>query len=88
METKHKKQNKKFVAIAEDIMQHKNKLHYPEIRVWCHPHAIGKNGSDYYYTFDNFAEAFNFINRHTEAEDIPLIALEGYEINIFTLRDK
>lgn len=57
----------------------------PEIRVWCHPHATGKDGQDDYSVFDTFAEALAFIKATPEAEPTPLIAYNGYEINIFAL---
>lgn len=58
-------------------------LDVPEIRVWCHPHKIDKTGSDTYEVFASFKEAHDFIASHPEAEDQPLIAFQGYEINIY-----
>lgn len=58
-------------------------LKVPEIRVWCHPHKIGKDGIDYYEIFNTFNEAMKFIQTHKEAESIPLVACYGYEYNVF-----
>lgn len=72
-----------------DIKQEKKKLDIPEIRVWCHPHRVGKKGSDYYYVFDSFKEAIQFILGNKEmAEDVPLIAFRGYELNLFEIKKK
>jgi len=57
----------------------------PEIRVWCHPHKIEENGSDYYYTFPTFSDALQFIQTHPEAEDVPLVAFRGYELNLWDI---
>lgn len=55
----------------------------PEIRVWCHPAKLGKGEADYYHVFPTFTEAISYIRTNKEAEDAPLIAFKGYEINIF-----
>lgn len=78
------------VGISTDIVQEADKkgLKIPEIRVWCHPHVIGKKGSDYYKTFETFLTAEKFIKTHKEAEKEPLIGFRGYEIDIYTLKDR
>lgn len=70
------------------IQQTKGNFETPEIRVWCHPHKIGKSGDDYYYTFPSFEDALTFIDTHDEAENHPLIAFRGYEINLFAIEEK
>ena len=55
----------------------------PEIRVWVHPL---KGGDCYYYVFASFRSAYRFIISHPlEAEDIPLVAIAGYELNLFDI---
>lgn len=74
-----------MVAIPStiDILQGTdNKLEVPEIRVWCHPHYIGIDGDDYYEVFPSFVDALSFISTHKEAEDIPLVAFRGRELNL------
>ena len=66
-----------------DATQGAAELKQPEIRVWCHPHKIGGSGDDWYEVFNSFREAQDFIKTHKEAEDTPLIAINGYELNIF-----
>lgn len=74
------------VPATQDIIQEtKGNLTVPQIRVWCHPHKVGKSGDDYYQVFDSFAEALNFIAKHKEAEDAPLVAFRGYELNLFEI---
>ena len=68
-----------------DMTQNSEKLTTPEIRVWCHPHFIGKEGEDYYKVFFSFARAENFIKKHKEAERIPLVAFRGYEVNLYQI---
>lgn len=60
----------------------------PEIRVWCHPYRIGKSGDDYYETFNSFLEAMKFISEHKEAENVPLIAFRGYELNFWKMKEE
>lgn len=67
------------------IQEYGEILAEPEIRVWCHPHYIKKSGDDHYMVFDTFKDALEFIREHKEAEDVPLIAFQGYEINIFAI---
>ncbi len=74
------------IPATEDILQSKKKLDIPEIRVWCHPERINKKGEDYYYVFDSFKDAIKFISKSREAEDVPLIAFRGLELNIFELK--
>jgi hypothetical protein len=71
------------IPAAIDLMQGRKSLRTPEIRVWCHPHRIDKSGDDYYLRFSTFKEAEDFIKEHPEAEDSPLIAFRGLEINIY-----
>jgi hypothetical protein len=56
----------------------------PEIRVWCHPHYVGKTGGSY-ETFNTFQEALAFIKAHPEAEKTPLLAFQGWELNLFAI---
>jgi hypothetical protein len=70
------------------VQEVEGNLKTPEIRVWCHPHRIGKDGDDYYYIFDTFKEALDFIKKHQEAEDAPLLAIAGYELNLLDLKPK
>lgn len=79
----------KPIPYLNDVIQEANgNLLLPEIRVWSHPHKIGKPGSDYYNTFESFKEAHDFILKHKEAEETPLIAFAGKEINIYGLLSK
>lgn len=74
------------IPVAIDMIQSFGEVcTVPEIRVWCHPHKTGKYGADDYRVFDSFAEALKFIGSTPEAESAPLIAYNGYEINIFEL---
>ena len=72
-----------------DITQDKKILEVPEIRVWCHPEKINKQGTDYFETFKSFKRALEFIKDHEKlAESTPLIAFRGYEINLFKIKTK
>lgn len=71
-----------------DMMQDKEIIEVPEIRVWCHPEKIGEPGTDYFETFKSFKRALEFIKEHKEAEKTPLIAFRGYEINLFKIKTK
>ena len=73
------------VPSTKDLTQRKEKLEIPVIRVWCHPHRIGKSGDDYYKVFGTFSQALAFIKRHREAEKVPLIAFRGRELNLWAL---
>jgi len=75
----------KILATKDMIQKFKGNLEIPEIRVWCHPHYVKKRGDDYYKVFDTFAEAVEFTNSHEEAEEVPLIAFRGYELNLWTI---
>lgn len=67
-----------------DIIQEGDiNLIIPEIRVWSRPYKIGKPGNDYFDVFESFREAHQFIDGHPEAEEAPLIAFQGYEIDIY-----
>ena len=69
------------VPMLFDITQEvQGVLQVPEIRVWVHP-----GGDDYYEVFPTFEGAMRFIEKTKGAEDSPLIAFRGYEINIFDL---
>ena len=75
------------IPTTRDLIQKaKGELKVPEIRVWCHPHMIGMSGDDYYRVFESFEEALAFIRGDEAAEDVPLIAFRGFEINIFEMR--
>lgn len=75
------------IPAATDIIQEVNgSLEVPEIRVWIHPHRIGKEGDDYYYVFPTFKAALKYISSHPEAEETPLVAFRGYEIDIFAMK--
>lgn len=64
----------------QDMLQDKKKLKIPEIRVWCHPGGQ----DDCYYIFNSFEDAFKFIKWNPKiTEGNPLIAFDGYEINLF-----
>lgn len=74
------------IPTMRDLIQKaKGELEVPEIRVWCHPHKIERSGDDYYRVFDSFKEALEFIRGNEEAEEVPLIAFGGFEINIFEM---
>ena len=70
-----------FVPATIDFHQRKQKLKTPEIRVWFR----GKGDADY-KTFDSFEEAESFIKSNSNAEDVPLVAVDGYELNIFDMK--
>lgn len=70
-------------ALRDMIQESEGQLDVPEIRVWCHPHRIGESGDDYWHVFESFKAAFDFIEAHKEAENAPLLAFRGYEINLF-----
>ncbi len=77
------------VPSTNDMLQLEKKItDVPEIRVWCHPHKIGKSGSDYYHTFKSFSKALAFIKKHKEAESVPLVAFKGYELNLWGIDEK
>ena len=74
------------VPSTRDVIQEADGvLTTPEIRVWCHPHKIGKSGDDFYMKFNSFSEAVAFIKNHPEAEAHPLIAIQGYELDLFAI---
>lgn len=77
------------IGVLRDLIQkEQGNLEVPEIRVWCHPHRIAQRGADTWETFPTFAAALNFIKAHPEAEDKPLLAFRGYEINLWTIDPK
>lgn len=73
----------KITQLEDMIQEVEGNLDVPEIRVWCHPHKGGKSGDDNYEVFDSFKEAHEFIESNGEAEEAPLIAFLGHEINIY-----
>ena len=75
-------------ATIDDIQEMKGKLEIPQIRVWCNPHKLGKNGDHYYHVFGSFNKALKFIERHPEAEKHPLIAFKGFEMDIFQIKEE
>lgn len=78
---KSKKVDFPSVPLLFDLVQEvQGCLQIPEIRVWVHP-----GGDDYYEVFPTFEEALRFIEKTKGAEDSPLIAFRGYEVNIFDL---
>jgi len=74
------------IPMTKDVLQIGSPLEVPEIRVWCHPHKVGRTGSDSYFVFKTFKEALEFCAQSDEAEEIPLIAFRGYEINLFEIK--
>jgi hypothetical protein len=66
-----------------DVIQKYGKvLKEPEIRVWCHPHYIGRRGSDYYRVFENITKAFNYARNTKSAEKNIFLAVNGYEYSL------
>jgi hypothetical protein len=77
------------VPATKDLIQKsRGNLEVPEIRVWCHPHLIGKGGDDFYEVFEGFDEAVEFIKIDKQAEKSPVIAFRGYELNIFEMKSE
>jgi len=77
------------IPVLNDVIQDfKGNLKVPEIRVWCHPHYVGEHGDDYYEVFDTFQKALDFIAHNKKAEDAPLIAFKGYEINLWEIKER
>jgi len=76
------------VPAARDIMQEGGKeLEVPEIRVWFHPHRVGRRGDDYYQVCDSFKQAMELIEAHPkEAEPTPMLAFRGYELNLWEMK--
>ncbi len=72
-----------ITQLKDVIQETEGNLDVPEIRVWCHPHKVGKSGDDRYEVFSSFKEAHDFIESNDEAEESPLIAFAGHEINIY-----
>lgn len=75
-------------ATKDMIQEAEGNLEVPEIRVWCHPHWIDKSELDYFEEFNSFQVALNFIQEHTEAERMPLVAFRGYELNLWGIKEK
>lgn len=76
------------VPSTKDLIQEsRGNLEEPEIRVWCHPHYINEEGDDYYEVFDKFSDALEFIRIHPEAEEVPLIAFRGRELNLWAMEE-
>jgi len=72
-------------ATIDMIQQTESNSWVPEIRVWCHPHKVEEEGEDFYEVFESFAEAVDFCGSHPKAEDVPLIAFRGYELNLWEM---
>lgn len=72
-------------ATTDVIQEVDGNLECPEIRVWVHPHKIGEDGEDTYFVFEGFEQALEFIETHPEAEESPLIAFRGYELNLWDM---
>lgn len=79
-----------LVPATHDVLQeYEGNLKIPEIRVWCHPHRVGNQGGDFYNVFKSFEDALSFISKHLElAENVPLIAFKGYELNLFKIEER
>ena len=76
------------LPVSKDLTQESAPiLDIPQIRVWCHPHEVGKAGDDYYRVFNSFKQAMSFIKKHPEAETVPLVAFKGYEISLFAIKE-
>ncbi len=55
-----------------------------EYRVWCHPLVSDpdtEDGSDYFYSFDNYAEALAFSEKTNDAEEPLALVLQKEHIN-------
>jgi len=63
-----------------------NLLQLPEIRVWCHPHRVGRDGPHYFRRFHSFAGAVRECALNPSAEETPLLAFRGFELNLFGIR--
>ena len=75
------------ISVTQDVLQEEKKLSMPEIRVWCHPNK----GSDFYEEFDSFDSAMAFIEENEDnynfwPEKIPLVAFDGLEINLWSIK--
>lgn len=73
------------VPATTDVLQEDGILGTPEIRVWYHPEEIGQLGDDYFQTFETFPEALRSIRDSKTAEDHPLWAFGGYELNLWEI---
>ena len=71
----------KIAAMIDMIQEGTCNLTIPEIRVWYHP----PEGDDCFKVFDTFQEAADFIKGNPTAEDVPLVAFKGWELNIFDI---
>jgi len=72
-----------FVPATIDWDQRKRKFKTPEIRVWFK----GKDGAEY-KTFESFDEAESYIKLNPGAERLPLVAMDGYEINLYDMKQR
>lgn len=73
----------------KDVLQEDNILETPEIRVWYYSE---KTGEDTYLAFKSIPLALEFIrinkvNPNIKTEDLPLIAINGYEYDLFTMKE-
>ena len=66
----------------KDRTQNQIKLKKPQLRVWSHPHYIGRNGDDYYRVFSNIKQAMKYIRNTKSAEKTIMLAVNGYEYNL------
>jgi len=74
------------VSAMKDAIQESNGLKMiPEIRVWHHPLKAGRKGQDCYVVCESFKEAIKHIGSSDDAEEHPLIAFKGWELDIFTI---
>lgn len=74
-----------FVPHTKDMLQINpgDFLETPEIRVWVHP---PNGGSDTCRVFESFNSAEDFIKVTPGAEDVPLIAFKGIELNLYAMQ--
>ena len=72
------------IAACKDLLQEDKPLTIPEIRVWFHPHKVGGDGDDYYKVYDSFCDAIIAVDTSDEAEGPPLVAIGGYELDLWS----
>lgn len=71
-----------FVPATHDVLQNKEKVKVPIIKVWCKGYV--NRPMSYFKQFESFERAMRFIDENREiTESYPLICYDGYEINIF-----
>lgn len=75
------------VPATTDILQEtRGNLEVPEIRVWVHPHRVYEEGEDHYEVFESFEQALEFAGEMPGAENTPLVAFRGYELNLWEMQ--